>query len=472
MATRIPINKETGSLGFEDRQKRIWEEMETDMERRRREWEEEIEKMRKEFFMLRPEGEAGLRGGVAGGGVLPGLGLGPRSRLLDASADESRGMVVKDDKGNPVFKVLFDVRDYRPEEVSVKMDAHKIMVSARHEAKQSGSSVSREYSREVRIPQELDPMTLQCTMGPDGVLAVEAPIPAPSYAAVRDQTLPVRTGSPASASGGGITGLAAVAPLQQSASSSTSSSSSYHAAYQPPPRAAVTSAPLPEPSLPAGFKPVPVPFQSAAPPASALGPSSVSGAASNSLNQHPQPKLSSVSTTSSQQTSYSSRADSSSPLLSQGFGAASAKPNPPQFQSSAGQQAAPGFSPPSYSPPVRAGGGGVVGGAQGPLISGVGASSVSTAGRIGSPVVASDSPGQFKLEIDIEDFKPEELTVKTQDRRVVVCAKREEVSGTRASTRELSREHTIPDSVDPLTIKAFFTDGGKLIIEAPYMAGR
>jgi HSP20 family molecular chaperone IbpA len=77
--------------------------------------------------------------------------------------------------------------------------------------------------------------------------------------------------------------------------------------------------------------------------------------------------------------------------------------------------------------------------------------------------------GQFRLEIDIEDFKPEELTVKTQDKRVLVCARRQVVQGNRASTRELSREHTIPDTVDPLTIKAFFTDTGKLIVEAPYV---
>ena len=94
--------------------------------------------------------------------------------------------------------MLFDVHDYRPEEVSVKMDAHKIMVHARHEQKEGGSSVSREYSREVQIPSELDPMTLQCTMGPDGILAVEAPIPAPSYTAIKEKASnsPVRTASP------------------------------------------------------------------------------------------------------------------------------------------------------------------------------------------------------------------------------------------------------------------------------------
>jgi hypothetical protein len=81
-----------------------------------------------------------------------------------------------------------------------------------------GVSVSN-GSQQVQIPHELDPMTLQCTMGPDGILAVEAPIPAPSYAAVRDATLPVRTGSPASSSsatGGSITGIASVTPLQVS----------------------------------------------------------------------------------------------------------------------------------------------------------------------------------------------------------------------------------------------------------------
>ena len=88
------------------------------MERRRRDWEHEIEKMRKEFFVLRPEGE-GRGGGLGGTGMgssFPlGLGerVGPRSRLLEtttsssssSAADESRGVVVKDDKGNPVFKV-------------------------------------------------------------------------------------------------------------------------------------------------------------------------------------------------------------------------------------------------------------------------------------------------------------------------------------------------------------------------------
>lgn len=419
MATRIPINKDNG-YGFEDRQKKIWEEMETDMDRRRREWEDEIEKMRREFFMLRPEGEERSSLG-AGGSALPlGLGgerLGARSRLLETtSADDSRGMVVKDDKGNPVFKVLFDVHDYQPEEVSVKMDANKIMVSARHEATQGGSSVSREYSREVKIPNELDPMTLQCTMGPDGILAVEAPLPVPKYAAVKDDStsLPVKTGSPG--------GSGTATPLSSTSSASYQTSST----YQTGPRGANSTAA--EVTGPPGFKSVSAPFQNSVPAACTLPTSSFASSAQPTLQQ--QHVASSVS---SAQSSFRDAAPLPVPAYS--------KVSPP-FQPFSTQQP----SSSSYSPPLKPG----------------------SVGRIGSPVVSQDRDGKFKMEIDIEDFKPDELTVKTQDRKVVVCARREEKTGNRTSTRELSREHTLPDAVDPLTIKAFFTDGGKLIVEAPY----
>ncbi|ESP04167.1 hypothetical protein LOTGIDRAFT_69271, partial [Lottia gigantea] len=74
----------------------------------------------------------------------------------------------------------------------------------------------------------------------------------------------------------------------------------------------------------------------------------------------------------------------------------------------------------------------------------------------------------FKVEIDIEDFAPEELTVKTLDKKVVVSGRREVKEANRSSTKELSREYNIPETVDPITVKAFFTDGGRLIVEAPY----
>lgn len=273
--------------------------------------------------------------------------------------------------------MLFDVHDYRPEEVTVKMDANKILVNAKHEEIVSGSSVSREYSRTVNLPNEVDPMTLQCTMGPDGILSVEAPLPVPKYSAVKDSTaLPVKV-------------AASDSPSQPSAFPSA-----LRGAGHPPTDPA--------------HKPVVTFLQN-------------SGAS-------PSPSLSAQ-----QATPASSFQTSSARDVSGGVPGYS-KVTPP-FQAFS--------SPSSYSP---------------------------TAAK-GSPVMSVDKDGRFKLEVEIEDFRPEELTVKTQDQRVVVCARREEKSGNRTSCRELSREYTLPDTVDPLTIKAFFTDGGKLIVEAPYKDG-
>ncbi len=75
---------------------------------------------------------------------------------------------------------------------------------------------------------------------------------------------------------------------------------------------------------------------------------------------------------------------------------------------------------------------------------------------------------KFRIETDIEDFSPEDLTVKTLDKKIVITARKEMKTGNRTSTREMNREFHIPENVDPYTVKAFFTDGAKLILEAPY----
>jgi len=59
--------------------------------------------------------------------------------------------------------------------------------------------------------------------------------------------------------------------------------------------------------------------------------------------------------------------------------------------------------------------------------------------------------------------------VKTIDKKLVISASRMERIGSRTSTKELNREFHLPDTVDPMAVKAFFSDTGKMIIEAPYM---
>lgn len=48
--------------------------------------------------------------------------------------------------------------------------------------------MSREFSRQIDIPANVDPQTLRSTLSKDGILQVEAPVAAPAYDKVRSIT--------------------------------------------------------------------------------------------------------------------------------------------------------------------------------------------------------------------------------------------------------------------------------------------
>jgi len=61
--------------------------------------------------------------------------------------------------------------------------------------------------------------------------------------------------------------------------------------------------------------------------------------------------------------------------------------------------------------------------------------------------------------------------VKTIDRKLVVHARHEEKTLGRTSCKEFNREFDLPDAVDPNQISANMTGDGKLVLEAPFIAG-
>lgn len=375
MAQRIPIFKD--DLSFAERQGRVWGDMERDLERRRREWEDEIERMRKDFFTLKPDDNGRMDA------------IGDKFKMSgNTLTDEARGIVEKDENGRPVFRVRFNVNSYKPEEVSVKIDSNKLIVHARHEEKSDNKSVSREYNREVDIPREIDPMGLQCCMSTDGILTVEAPMPTPQYGAIKDSggrgppyDQIIQSGAP----GGGARNTPPPGPPPQM--------------HQPPP-------PQPPPQQQQ---------QQQTPP---------------QQQQQQQQKHSSTFTT------FLSGAPSHQP-----------QQQPPKFQTT--QSVGP--PPPQQSAPYQQ---------HQQMVPQQASSSFSA---------VQEGDRKFKVDVDIEDFSPEELSVKTVDKRLVISARREEKLGNRTSTKELNREIYLPDTVDPYSVKAFFSDNGKLIVEAPYI---
>jgi len=372
MAQRIPIFKD--DLSFAERQGRLWGDMERDLERRRREWEDEIERMRKDFFTLKPDDNSRLES------------ISDKFNMGDSLKNEARGVVEKDENGRQVFRVRFNVDTYKPEEVSVKIDQNKLIVHAKHEEKSDGKSMSREYSREVDIPRDIDPMALQCSISTDGILTVEAPIPGVPFAQVKDAG-------------------ARPPPIEQIIQTNVAASQASSARNTPPPG---------QQSTLLQHQPLTPQQQQQQQKHSSTFTTFLSGAPSQPHSQPPPPQKFQPQ------------------MVSQ--------PPPPPPSSAYGASA-----PISHaaSPPLSSGG-----------------SSFST---------ISESDRKFKVEVDIEDFAPEELSVKTVDKKLVISARREEKIGNRTSSKELNREIYLPDTVDPYSVKAFFSDSGKLIVEAPYV---
>ena len=281
----MPIKKDNHL--FEERQKGIWEDVHERMERRRKEWEDEVERMRHDFFRLKPSAER----------------KGSSENLLE-TMDLDR--IFHDDvkEGNKRFQVSFDVSQFSPDEISVRTQESKVIVHARHEETGKSKNVSREFSRQVDIPRHVDGDQLTCTLSKDGILSIEAPVPAPQYDRI------------CSSSDGGPAQLLSSPP--------------------PPPQAGTL----------------------------VLDP-------------------------------YTS----------------------------------------------------------------------------GAVVAEADAGRKMKFVVDIgQEFTPEDIMVKTIDRKLQVTARHEERTEGRKSMREFSKEFELPDDVDPNSVVASMTDDGKLILEAPIMA--
>ncbi|KAJ9575290.1 hypothetical protein L9F63_025758, partial [Diploptera punctata] len=86
--------------------------------------------------------------------------------------------LIQDEGENKKLKLRFDVSQYQPEEIVVKTVDNKLLVHAKHEEKSESKSVYREYNREFMLPKGTNPESIKSSLSKDGVLTVEAPLPA------------------------------------------------------------------------------------------------------------------------------------------------------------------------------------------------------------------------------------------------------------------------------------------------------
>ncbi|XP_015518146.1 protein lethal(2)essential for life [Neodiprion lecontei] len=88
-------------------------------------------------------------------------------------------------------------------------------------------------------------------------------------------------------------------------------------------------------------------------------------------------------------------------------------------------------------------------------------------GNTGSSVVKADKD-QFKVILDVQQFKPEEINVKVVDKCVVVSAKHEEKRDEHGwVSRQFERRYLIPDQCNIDEVSSSLSSDGVLTITAP-----
>uniref|UniRef100_A0A023F777 Putative 21.4 kDa heat shock protein n=1 Tax=Triatoma infestans TaxID=30076 RepID=A0A023F777_TRIIF len=92
------------------------------------------------------------------------------------------------------------------------------------------------------------------------------------------------------------------------------------------------------------------------------------------------------------------------------------------------------------------------------------------AGDSGVSTVAADN-NEFKVTLDVQQFKPEELKVKVEDGYMVVDGKHEERSDQHGFiSRQFTRRYKIPDDVDKTALVSNLSSDGVLTLKAPKLA--
>ncbi|XP_050423156.1 alpha-crystallin A chain-like [Adelges cooleyi] len=80
----------------------------------------------------------------------------------------------------------------------------------------------------------------------------------------------------------------------------------------------------------------------------------------------------------------------------------------------------------------------------------------------------SNNNNEFKVNLDVQQFKPEEVSVKVVDDYVVIDGKHEERSDEHGYiSRQFTRRYKVPDNVDPNAITSNLSSDGVLSIVAP-----
>lgn len=176
--------------------------MEQELEKRKTEWEKDVSFMKSDFFN-RPKT---LSPNIFSPNSLSPNTLSPRALAPDGSReielraspsprnschnstqnlhDENNGYYTCSD-GTKIYRLQFDLHEYEPQDISVRMEGSNLCISATHEKSGTNFRNSAQFNKSVHIPDNVDIDSFTARLSTEGTLTIKAPVnPDPSPNAV------------------------------------------------------------------------------------------------------------------------------------------------------------------------------------------------------------------------------------------------------------------------------------------------
>ncbi|XP_044153455.1 heat shock protein 30C-like [Bufo gargarizans] len=103
-----------------------------------------------------------------------------RADLTRSSAAADRNSSTTGKEGKKNFELTLDVSGFSPEELTVKTEGRRLIVSGKHDEKKEAENGGyfheyREWRREAELPQDVHPEDILCSLSKDGQLHFQAP---------------------------------------------------------------------------------------------------------------------------------------------------------------------------------------------------------------------------------------------------------------------------------------------------------
>ncbi|XP_061673407.1 heat shock protein beta-8 [Syngnathoides biaculeatus] len=109
-------------------------------------------------------------------------GVGPTPYAAGRYGDPSPGSSPGGGAAGEPWKVCVNVHSFKAHELNIRTREGFVEVSGKHEEKQEeGGIVTKNFTKKIQIPTDVDPLTVFASLSPEGVLIIEARQTPPYY---------------------------------------------------------------------------------------------------------------------------------------------------------------------------------------------------------------------------------------------------------------------------------------------------